>query len=63
MFTSYEVRHTDSELSELAKLLKSLDDETRIIMESTDNYHPPIVWALYDSVFYVSVVSAMLVHD
>ena len=30
--TTYEVRHTDNELSELAKLLKSLDGETRIVM-------------------------------
>ena len=61
--TPYEVRHTDSELSELAKLLKSLDGETRIVMESTGNYHTPIARALYDAGFYVSVVNAMLVHD
>ena len=28
-----EVRHTDSELSELARLLKSLDGKTRVVME------------------------------
>ena len=61
--TPYEVRHTDSELSQLAKLLKSLDGETRIVMESTGNYHTPIAWALYDAGFYVSVVNAMLIHD
>ena len=61
--TPYEVRHTDSELSELAKLLRSLDGETRIVMESTGNYHTPIAWALYDAGFYVSVVNAMLIHD
>ena len=61
--TPYEVRHTDSELSELAKLLKSLDGETRIVMESTGNYHLPIACALYDAGFYVSVVNAMLIHD
>ena len=38
----FEVRHTDSELSELAKLLKSLDGETRVVMEYTGNYHAPI---------------------
>lgn len=61
--TPYEVRHTDSELGELAKLLRSLDGETRIIMESTGNYHAPIARALYDAGFYVSVVNAMLIHD
>ena len=61
--TPYEVRHTDSELGELAKLLRSLDGETRIVMESTGNYHTPIARALYDAGFYVSVVNAMLIHD
>lgn len=59
----YEVKHTDSELSELAKLLRSLSGETRIVMESTGNYHLPIAWALHDAGFYVSVVNAMLIHD
>ena len=59
----YEVNHTDSELSELAKLLRSLNGETRIVMESTGNYHLPIAWALHDAGFYVSVVNAMLIHD
>lgn len=61
--TPYEVCHTDSDLRELIKLLRSLDGETRIVMESTGNYHTPIAWALYDAGFYVSVVNAMLVHD
>ena len=61
--TPYEVRHTDSELGELAKLLRSLDGETRIVMESTGNYHTPIARALHDAGFYVSVVNAMLIHD
>lgn len=59
----FEVRHTASELSELAKLLKSLDGETRVVMESTGNYHTPVVRLLHDAGLYVSVVNAMLVHD
>ena len=35
----FEVCHTVSELSELARLLKSLDGETRVVMEATGNYH------------------------
>lgn len=61
--TPYEVRHTDSELGELAKLLSGLDGETRIVLESTGNYHAPVAYALTDAGFYVSVVNAMLVHD
>ena len=59
----FEVLHTDSELSELARLLKSLNDETRVVMESTGNYHTPVAWLLHGAGFYVSVVNAMLVHD
>jgi transposase len=59
----FEVRHTDSELSKLAKLLKSLDGETRVVMEATGNYHTPVAWLLHDAGLYVSVVNAMLVHD
>ena len=57
------VLHTDSELSELARLLKSLDGETRVVMEATGNYHAPVAWLLHDAGLYVSVVNAMLVHD
>ena len=59
----FEVQHTDSELGKLARLLKSLDGETRVVMESTGNYHAPVACWLYDSGIYVSVVNAMLVHD
>lgn len=61
--TPYEVRHTGSELGELVKLLGSLDGETRIVMESTGNYHLPIAWALHNAGFYVSVINALLIHD
>ena len=59
----FEVRHTASELSELARLLKNLDGETRVGMESTGNYQAPVAWLLHDAGLYVSVVNAMLVHD
>lgn len=39
VISPFEVRHTDSELSALARLLKSLDGETRVVMEATGNYH------------------------
>lgn len=57
-----EVRHTDSELSKLAELLKSLNGETRVVMEATGNYHVPVARLLHDTGLYVSVVNAKLVH-
>ena len=58
VISPFEVQHTASELSELAKLLKSLDGETRVVMESTGNYHTPVAWLLHDAGLYVSVVNA-----
>lgn len=57
-----EVHHTDSELSELARRLKSLNGETRVVMEATGNYHAPVAKQLHDAGLYVSVVNAKLVH-
>jgi transposase len=62
VLSPFEVRHTDSELSELAKLLKSLDGETRVVMEATGNYHAPVAKLLHDAGLYVTVVNPKLVH-
>lgn len=59
----FEVNHTASELSELAKLLKSLTGETRVVIEATGSYHLPVARTLCDAGIYVSVVNAMLIHD
>ena len=62
VISPFEVRHTVSELSELARQLKSLDGETRVVMEATGNYHTPVAKLLHDAGLYVSVVNAKLVH-
>ena len=63
VISPFEVRHTGSELSKLAKQLKSLDGETRVVMEATGNYHASVAKLLHDAGLYVSVVNAKLVHD
>ncbi len=62
VISPFEVRHTDSELSELARQLKSLNGETRVVMEATGNYHTPVVHVLHNAGLYASVVNAKLVH-
>ncbi len=62
VISPFEVRHTGSELSELAGRLKSLDGETRVVMAATGNYHAPVAKLLHDAGLYVSVVNAKLVH-
>lgn len=59
----FEVSHSGSELSELAKLLKSLPGETRVVMEYTGYYHAPVAYSLCEAGIYVSAVNAILVHD
>ena len=47
VISPFEVRHTGSELSELARQLKSLNGETRVVMEATGNYHAAVVKSLH----------------
>jgi len=59
----FEVTHTDSELSELAKTLRSLHGETKVVMEYTGSYYLPIAYALHEAGLFVSAVHAKLIHD
>lgn len=59
----YEVRHTASELKDLAQSLKSLDGETRVIMEHTGRYYEPIAQQLHDAGIFVSAVNPLLIRE
>ena len=63
VLSPFEVSHTGSELGELARTLKSLPGETRVVMEYTGYYHAPVAQILCDAGIYVSVVNPLLVHD
>ena len=58
----FEVHHTGHDLNLLSDKLKSLDGETRVVMEATGSYHLPIAWLLDHEGFYVSVVNPVLIH-
>ena len=53
----YDVSHTESELKELAEYLKSLNGETRVVMECTGIYYKPIANYLHSAGIYVSTVN------
>lgn len=53
----FTVQHTPSELRELANYLKSLEGETRVVMEHTGRYYEPIAQALHDAGIYPVVMS------
>ena len=59
----FEVRHTASELKQLADYLKSLDGEVRVVLEYTGRYYQPIARYLHNAGIFVSAVHAKLIHD
>ncbi len=59
----FEVHHTGSELRELAHYLKSLDGETRVVMEHTGRYYEPVAQFLHDEGIFVSAVNPKLIKD
>ena len=61
--TPYEVRHTVSELRDLAKSLKSLDGETRVVLEHTGRYYEAIARSLCNAGIFVSTVNPLLIKE
>lgn len=59
----YEVRHTASELSELASSLKSLEGETKVVLEHTGRYYEPVAQMLHDAGIFVSAVNPLLIKE
>ncbi len=59
----YEVRHTASELGELANSLKSLDGVTRVILEHTGRYYEPVAQMLHNAGIFVSAVNPLLIKE
>lgn len=59
----FAIHHTGSELKQLADYLKSLDGETRVIMEHTGRYYEPVAQFLHDAGLYVSAVNPKLIKD
>jgi len=62
VISPFEVNHTVSELKALAKTLKSLNGETKVIMECTGSYHLPVARTLQKAGLFVSTVHAGLIH-
>ena len=58
----FEVKHTEKGLSELATMLKLFDEETKVVMESTGNYHYPILLYLLKQGIFVSVINSLAMH-
>ena len=59
----FAVSHTGSELKQLADYLKSLDGETRVVMEHTGRYYEPVAQFLHNEGIFVSAVNPKLIKD
>lgn len=59
----FEVKHTASNLNSLVALIKSVDGESRIVMEHTGRYYEPIVHKLSEANLFVSAVNPKLIKD
>ena len=59
----FDVKHTSTGLAELAKQLKAIEGETRVIMEHTGRYYEAVANALYQAGLYVSCVNPLLIKE
>ena len=59
----FEVKHTASNLNSLVEMIKSVDGESRIVMEHTGRYYEPIVRKLSDANLFVSAINPKLIKD
>ena len=59
----FEVKHTASNLNSLVELIKSVDGESRIVMEHTGRYYEPIIRKLSDANLFVSAINPKLIKD
>lgn len=60
LISPYEVQHCENELNQLAGQIHKLNDEVRVVMESTGAYHYPILTFLKEHGIFVCVVNAYL---
>jgi transposase len=56
----FEVKHTESGLKHLVDQIKTLSEETRVVMESTGAYHFPVLTFLKEHGIFASVINPLV---
>ena len=56
--TSYEIKHTEKDLSDLADIIINFDEESRVILEATGAYHLPVLSYLKQKGIFVAVINS-----
>ncbi len=57
--TPFEILHTMESMHSLVTLIKSYDEEVRVVLEDTGHYHLPVVALLADNDIFVHTVNAL----
>lgn len=55
----FEMLHSMDDMMHLVKLIKSYDEEVRVILEDTGHYHLPVVTLLTENAIFVCCVNAL----
>ena len=53
----FEISHTDSDLSEVVRMITRLDSDVKIVMEATGIYHLPVATFLREKGLFISVIN------
>lgn len=59
----FEIHHTSGDIHSLIKQIKSIDGETRIVMEHTGHYYEPLAHELSNADLFVSAINPKLIKD
>lgn len=59
----FEIHHTSNEISSLIEQIKSIEGESRIVMEHTGRYYEPLARELSQASLFVSAVNPKLIKD
>ena len=61
--TPFEIKHTSSDINSLVKLIKSIEGESRIVMEHTGRYYEVLAHQLSEANLFVSAINPKLIKD
>lgn len=59
----FDVQHNAEALTSLAEQLKSIDGETRVVMEHTGRYYESVAKTLHEAGLFVSAVNPLLIKE
>ena len=59
----FEIKHTSSDINALVELIKSVEGESRIVMEHTGRYYEVLAHQLSQAKLFVSAVNPKLIKD